>query len=172
MAALSDARGCMARLLAKAWFCLHGSLQWRILWWLHAKFIVGVCGVILNERGEVLLLRHRFWRANSWGLPSGYATRGETLEAALKRELMEETGLRAKDVQVFRVASGYKFRLEVNLLAEVADDSSMRLAEMEVIDAKFFALDALPEGLLDNHREIIRLAMLRRSILLVTLPVN
>ena len=159
MAGLFNARAGVARLLSAAWFRIRGPLQWRVLWLAHAKFIIGVCGVVVNERGEVLLLRHRFWKAGSWGLPSGSAERGETLEGALERELLEEGGLRADKVSVFRMVSGYKFRLEANLLAYVSGDSRMSLDGMEVIEARFFALEDLPEGLLADHREVIRLAL-------------
>ncbi len=52
-------------LLAKLWRLLRGTPQWYILWFAHAKFVIGVSGVILNEHNQILLLRHRFWRPGS-----------------------------------------------------------------------------------------------------------
>jgi len=49
-----------------------------------------VSGVIQDDQGRGLLLRHRFWPEGSWGTPGGYARRGELLEAALSREGLEE----------------------------------------------------------------------------------
>ena len=83
------------RLLAPLWHRLAGPLQWAVLWLSQAKFMVGVTGVVFDGEGRVLLLRHRFWPEGSWGLPGGYAHRGEELEAALARELREETGAAA-----------------------------------------------------------------------------
>ena len=40
---------------------LGGYLQWRVLWWRHDAFIVGVAGVGLDQDDRVLLLEHRFW---------------------------------------------------------------------------------------------------------------
>ncbi|MCP4519860.1 MAG: NUDIX hydrolase, partial [Delftia sp.] len=55
-------------------------------YWLQAWIIqritpalrVGVAGVVLNQRGEILLLEHVFRRAYPWGLPGGWMARGES----------------------------------------------------------------------------------------------
>src|SRR5258708_5454139 len=101
-----------ARLLARPWHGLGGGLQWRLLWLTQAKFIVSVAGVIRDDQGRVLLLRHRFWPAGSWGLPGGYAHGAERLEDALARELREETGRRIEGQRLLRVNSGYRMRIE------------------------------------------------------------
>ena len=55
--------------------------------------IVGVGGVIVDE-GKVLLIRRKYEPLKGhWSLPGGMVEIGETLEAALTRELLEETGL-------------------------------------------------------------------------------
>jgi len=55
--------------------------------------VVGVGAVVLDE-GRVLLVRRRFEPlAGQWSLPGGVVELGETLEAAIRRELLEETGL-------------------------------------------------------------------------------
>jgi mutator protein MutT len=55
--------------------------------------IVGVGGVIVDN-GKVLLVRRRHEPLKGhWSLPGGMVEIGETLEAALTRELLEETGL-------------------------------------------------------------------------------
>jgi len=55
--------------------------------------IVGVGGVILDA-GRVVLVRRRYEPlAGRWSLPGGALEVGETLEAGVARELLEETGL-------------------------------------------------------------------------------
>ena len=55
--------------------------------------IVGVGGVIVEE-GKVLLIRRKYEPLKGhWSLPGGMVEIGETLEGALRRELLEETGL-------------------------------------------------------------------------------
>lgn len=148
-------------LLAGLWRRLSGRLQWHLLWLLNAKFAVGVAGVILNDRGEVLLLRNRFWPAGSWGLPAGYARKREVLEQTLAREVEEETGYRIADVRLLDLISGYKLRLEAVFVARLAG-GSLRLATGEVLAARFFPLDSPPAGLLATHAGFIRLARAAR----------
>ena len=60
-----------------------------------ARPIVGVGAVILSgdPAGVVLIKRRYEPLAGRWSLPGGTVEVGETLEAALVRELVEETGL-------------------------------------------------------------------------------
>ena len=55
--------------------------------------IVGVGAVIVDE-GKILLIRRKYEPLKGhWSLPGGMVEIGETLEAALTREMQEETGL-------------------------------------------------------------------------------
>ena len=55
--------------------------------------IVGVGAVIIQD-GRVVLVKRRFEPlAGQWSLPGGRLELGETLEAGLTREMLEETGL-------------------------------------------------------------------------------
>ncbi|WML40041.1 NUDIX domain-containing protein [Neobacillus sp. OS1-2] len=56
------------------------------------KQTVTVSGYITNEHNEALLVK-TFWRADTWELPGGRVEEGETLDVALCREIMEETGI-------------------------------------------------------------------------------
>jgi 8-oxo-dGTP diphosphatase len=148
---------CMNALLVRIWRLLRGTPQWYILWFAHPKFIIGVSGVVLNEQQQILLLRHRFWRPGSWGLPSGYANRNERLEDALRREVREETGYEIVVSRLLRMVSGYRLRLEVSYLGYLTG-GQFRLDPKEVIEARFFSRNELPEGLLPSHRDILTLA--------------
>ncbi|WP_018131678.1 NUDIX domain-containing protein [Effusibacillus pohliae] len=53
---------------------------------------VTVSGYITNEQQEALLVR-TYWRSDTWELPGGGVEAGETLDAALCREILEETGI-------------------------------------------------------------------------------
>ena len=147
----------MTSILIKIWRLMRGPFQWYALWLVHHKFIIGVSGVILDDQKRILLLRHRYWKPGSWGLPSGYAEQREKLEEALCRELREETGYRIQVRALLRLVSGYKLRIEVSYVGTLIG-GDLRLDPKEVIEARFFSIDELPEGLLPSHRDIIALA--------------
>src|SRR5579875_3071697 len=119
--------------------------------------VTGNASVVYPLSGASQVHDRRFWRPGSWGLPSGYANRNETLENTLRREVREETGLEIEVTRYLRMVSGFRLRLEVSFLGKLCG-GTIQLDPKEVIDAQFFAKDALPEGLLRSHREIIELA--------------
>jgi mutator protein MutT len=56
--------------------------------------VAAVGGLIINEKNEVLLVRRaRNPGKGKWGLPGGFVDRGESVEQALVREIVEETKL-------------------------------------------------------------------------------
>ena len=57
-----------------------------------------VGALIFNGAGEVLMIRTHKW-SNLWGIPGGKIKWGETSEAALRREIKEETGLNVTDIE-------------------------------------------------------------------------
>ena len=69
-----------------------------------AQPIIGVGAVVLDESGRVLLARRAHEPLKGeWSLPGGAVEVGETLEAAVAREVLEETGLRVDVGQVVEV---------------------------------------------------------------------
>ncbi|MEO5877328.1 MAG: NUDIX domain-containing protein [Streptosporangiaceae bacterium] len=145
----------MLALLARFWKALSGRTQWRILWFRNAKFMVGVTGVVRDADGRILLLRHRLWPdGRAWGLPTGFAKRGETFEQTVVREVAEETSLRVRVGRQVRLGSGYQLRLEIAYEAELVG-GDLRIDPLEILEARWFAEDELPDGLMRSHRELI-----------------
>lgn len=56
------------------------------------QFLVGVTGIIFNDKNEILLFKHTY-RQHSWSLPGGYLKSGEHPREALEREIKEESNL-------------------------------------------------------------------------------
>lgn len=146
------------RLAAHLFRNARGRWQWRALWLAHDKFIVGVSGIVTDPDGSILLLRPRYWSAATWGLPGGYLNSGETPAQALIREVREETGLGVTDVREVGSSWGFRLRAEVQVvgsLGSTVDVSALTLAAGEIEEACFCRPDALPDGLLAEHRSRI-----------------
>ena len=61
-----------------------------------------VGALIFNQRDEMLLIRTHKW-SNLWGIPGGKIKWGETSEAALRREILEETALKITGIKFILV---------------------------------------------------------------------
>lgn len=109
-----------------------------------ARPIVGVGGVVVRD-GMVLLVKRRFEPlAGQWTLPGGAVEVGEALEAAVAREIFEETGLRVAVgpvVEVFdRITRDGDSRVQyhyvlIDYLCRVAGGELK--PESDVVDAVF-----------------------------------
>ena len=56
-----------------------------------------VGALIFNLEGKIFLMKSHKWK-NKYVIPGGHIELGESIEAALKREIKEETGLRIFDI--------------------------------------------------------------------------
>jgi 8-oxo-dGTP pyrophosphatase MutT (NUDIX family) len=68
----------------------------RVVWLAARRLVgrhyVGVTGVVVDDRGRVLAIEHRF-RSPRWGLPAGWVRPNEEPAAAVEREILEEAGI-------------------------------------------------------------------------------
>jgi ADP-ribose pyrophosphatase YjhB (NUDIX family) len=140
-------------LAARMWNGLGAPLRRNLAWLGNAKFIHGVSAIVIDDEGKVLLLKHRFWKHQRWGLPGGLARRGETLSATLRRELREETGLDVRPAKLLQVNTAKGRLAEFILLAECAGQP--HAASPEIMDARFWHRSELPEGILPMHRALL-----------------
>ncbi|XP_023346586.1 nudix hydrolase 8 [Eurytemora carolleeae] len=62
----------------------------------YAHTLVGVGGMVINERDEILVVQERFYLSPHWKLPGGYVDPGEEIHEAAIREVMEETGVKTE----------------------------------------------------------------------------
>jgi 8-oxo-dGTP diphosphatase len=84
----------MKSFLAKIWKLLNlpKNVQLFFMRIFQNQFLVGVTGIIFNEKNEILLFKHTY-RQHSWSLPGGYLKAGEHPTEALEREIKEESNL-------------------------------------------------------------------------------
>lgn len=82
--------------------------------------VAAVGGLITNEAGELLLVRRaRDPGKGLWGLPGGFVDRGESIEQALIREILEETQLTVTDIR-YLTSSPNTYRYQ-GIIAPVID---------------------------------------------------
>jgi 8-oxo-dGTP diphosphatase len=65
--------------------------------------MVGVGGVIIDHRRALLIRRGSEPLLGEWSIPGGTLELGETLEEGVARELLEETGLTVKVIDLIEV---------------------------------------------------------------------
>ena len=112
---------------------------------------------VLLKGHEILLIRRgREPFKGSWALPGGFVDVGETVEDAVRRELVEETGLKGDIVDLLGVYSEPKrdprgHTVSVTFVLKVA--GIVHVDDLDDADeAKWFPLDALPELAFDHAR--------------------
>jgi 8-oxo-dGTP diphosphatase len=125
---------------------------------LHARFMVGVVGLI-HDGERVLLLQHRFRTPYRWGLPGGFMKSDEDMKGALRRELQEEIGVEVEidpipfDTEMVG-RGGY---LSVTLIGRPAfEPRDLRIGETaEIMGGGFFGPGELPEDTYPYQRLLI-----------------
>lgn len=113
---------------------------------------LGATTLVFNEKNEILLnLRTD---TNNWGIPGGSMELYETIEETAIRELKEEAGISAEELELVTVLSGKDYYFEypngdklctVIVLFKVKNYSgTVKVSDKESKELKFFALDKLP----------------------------
>src|SRR5260370_35968593 len=91
----------LRNLLGAIWLRLRRTLRGWGMPATPTRFTVTAAGLVFNDQGEVLLLKHLFRPGSGWGLPGGFIEAGEQPREALRRELREEIGLELEELQIF-----------------------------------------------------------------------
>lgn len=113
---------------------------------------LGATTLVFNDKKELLLnLRTD---TNTWGIPGGSMELYETIEETAIRELKEEAGIKADELELVTILSGKEYYFEypngdkmctVIVLFKVLNyTGDIRIADNESKQLKFFPLDNLP----------------------------
>src|SRR5437870_869597 len=106
--------------------------------------------VLVRDGDRVLLARKAIWAPGRYALVAGFVDNGESLEAAVAREVREEVGVDVKDIR-YVGSQNWPFpsQLMVGFVATYAG-GEIRVDPDELEDARWFPSDALP-GLPSRH---------------------
>lgn len=109
---------------------------------------LGVRVLALNEKGEILLVKHTY--VKGWYLPGGGVEIGETSQAAAGKELLEETGYQVKSelelLSSYYNTSASKRDHVLLYHCKAMDKIREFMPNREIKEIGFFPLDQLPEG--------------------------
>lgn len=115
----------------------------------------GASVIVVNEQGEILLQLRR--DNHCWGYAGGSVELDEEVEEAAKRELYEETGLIANELELLGIFSGKDMHYIYPNGDEVSNidivyvcksySGNLKIQQDEVIKLKFFSLLDLPENI-------------------------
>ena len=101
--------------------------------------------IVLINRGDDLLLVHaRNFKTDFYGCIAGFVETGESLEEAVKREVMEETSLTIKNLRYFKSQPWpYPCGLMVGFFAEY-ESGELHLQDSELSRGNWFNKNSLP----------------------------
>jgi ADP-ribose pyrophosphatase YjhB (NUDIX family) len=126
------------------------QLAYQFRRWLLALFRVRTTGVkvmLFNRKGELLLIRNGYGARTAYLLPGGGVSRRESPAAAAIREVREELGVEVRELNAVWTyqTSGEGKRDTIHLFRAIAD-ASPTVDGVEVVEAAFFPMEALPDG--------------------------
>lgn len=102
-----------------------------------------IVGVIHKDR--ILLSRYVNSNRNSYALLAGFVEIGESVEACVQREVMEEVGLKLKNIRYYKSQPwSFTDTLLMGYYAELDGEDIVRLDEEELAMAGWFKRDELP----------------------------
>lgn len=107
--------------------------------------------VMLIQHGQVLLVRHTY--VDGWYFPGGGLKRGETLESAARREVHEEAGVEAGEMELVGVYTSHVWKTDHNAVFRCVDFRIVGKPDSEIAEARFFPLENLPQGIVPGHRQ-------------------
>jgi 8-oxo-dGTP pyrophosphatase MutT (NUDIX family) len=129
----------------------------RRLYWRLLRPHTHAVKCVVREGDEVLFVRHAYGDRSCWELPGGGIKRGEDARDGAAREAREELGLDLADWRALGSveARGHGKRTTIQCFEARPHGRELTLAEGEIEEARWFALDAPPARLGIDARVVL-----------------
>lgn len=135
----------MNEFLLKVWKFLRLPTNWQLFFMrrFNDQFLIGVTGVIFDEKGRILLFKHTYRDKETWSLPGGYIKAKEHPKEALEREIKEESGLVVSADERLKLRTDRETpRLDITYVGTFIGGEFE--SSKEVKEAEFFSFNKLP----------------------------
>jgi ADP-ribose pyrophosphatase YjhB (NUDIX family) len=142
----------LKKIVQTIWINLPPSFRRVIVRATQPTFTVSVAAIIVNERGEILLLDHVLRAHSSWGAPGGFLARGEQPVDAVRRELREETGIEIISAELYRVRTVGR-HIEILFRAEAVGTPMVKSREINAVG--WFKPSEMPENMSRLQKRLI-----------------
>ena len=131
------------KLLLQIWRILPAWLQSILSRIIRPLFQVFAAAVMFDENKNIFLVKSTYQRFHPWGLPGGSLEYGEHPEAAVVREVWEETGLNICIEKLLLVNSWLPDRVGFYYLCRIIDGTFHPTDE--VSEFAYFSPEDLPD---------------------------
>jgi len=112
----------------------------------YPKIAPAVIVGILHE-GKLLLVKYAGREYTRYALIAGYTEFGETLEETVRREVMEEVGLKVKNIRYYKNQPwAFSDSILVGYWAELDGSPQIQLDETELSTAEWMSPEEIPDG--------------------------
>jgi ADP-ribose pyrophosphatase YjhB (NUDIX family) len=152
-------------ILTKIWrrLQLPKSIQLFVMRFFQDQFLIGVTGIILNSKDEILLFKYSY-RQTEWGLPGGYIKAKEHPQEALEREIEEESGFVVSVDEELKIRTDRKSaRIDIGFVGKLMGGEFRKSSE--VSEAKFFSFNDLPLLMSKQQLFIIEQTLFQKKLL-------
>lgn len=129
--------------------------------------VAAVGGLIVDQQNRLLMVRRaQDPERGKWGLPGGFVDRGETIEKALSREVLEETGLHVRQSHyLVSFPNLYDYQgvvapvIDLFFVCEVEKEGQVQLdaSELDDFDWGLPSPKRLDEMAFDSNRKAVEL---------------
>ena len=153
----------MKRFLLRIWRILPPWLEGLASAIVRPRYHIPAGAIIFNEQGQLLLCEHTYRRQYPWGLPGGDIKFGEDPAEAVRRELVEETGLSVQATRLLLIENSKEIR-KVTLTYLCTGVSGTFIPSDEVSTLRYFDIDTLPDLSMEQQTTIDKaLALLQKE---------